>query len=915
MAFAAPQNPNKYLSLLQLEAFRAQKAAAKALKAAPAQQPALTLQGDRDSASSSRAGLADNTGSDLLSRAASVLPLSTHAGPINSGGSDEEAPPNRKFVLPQVPAGKATAQSAPTFPVPFIAEPPVRIPFTGPDSTDSSSTQQPTPQPAGAAAVAANSSPSPAVPVKYQSRLPPPPPVFKPPSRLQAGSLQSSGNSSGSFQLPRPLPFRSAVVTGGAKAVSPSGQAHSGQAPFHAQVQMFNPAKGDSSGSPSSQQQAAPLVRTGSTVAKTTGLRQHAWSLFGGAHSTKEPTDAAEAADDVSAEAAKAAAELSGADEASQLTLVSDRQVLPEVSTGRVADTAGTPGEALGVSLSRGAVSPSSEQVFPSSCDHAQSAAMLFCHIIGGMFVITFVALWTSCIGVMSCAWLQVLPHFALLLANAPLQGLTPDLCIDSSVYAELLRVSSTACLYEGPDAFPACLWWMCKWHHSHILSPLVSVIVYSVYAKCQEDILPLYIHTVHVLVVPCYVLQDHVKPPDSRSNKVSLPTFPESPDSPLVFPWSQGPSSTGAASAYASLSDSYLSRPPSQTPSQAPSPSKQGQHLTPSAVSPTKHALPESSRLLSAQHAKHAQQELTGGNSPPHAASTAAGSSPSRSSKTKRPFDLMWGDHQSDIRQGVSPLGRALPTGRAFQTLSNGQVGSPSGPALPIGQAFQTVSNEQVASPSGPALPTGHAFQALSNGPLSNGPVSVAPWRQPSHSGSATARPPSPPLGSPAATARLQSPQLGSPAATAAHVPSNRPQVSQGMLHSTRAVRHLGAGGAGQPTTPASESPSNRTKMEHQQPVGLAQHESSLKFPWEKRRPMFDGLPQLNGRRNSQNDAASSASGDSSTGTARSDAGATGSATAGATAGVAAVDTLQDVDRSMHALHKGELPPQLLSH
>ena len=67
-----------------------------------------------------------------------------------------------------------------------------------------------------------------------------------------------------------------------------------------------------------------------------------------------------------------------------------------------------------------------------------------------------------------------------------------------------------------------------------------------------------------------------------------------DTPDSPLVFPWSQGPNSTGAASAYASLSDSYLSRPPSQTPSQAPSqgpsPSKRAQHGVPSPSPPPQH-------------------------------------------------------------------------------------------------------------------------------------------------------------------------------------------------------------------------------------------------------------------------------------------------------------------------------------
>jgi len=68
-----------------------------------------------------------------------------------------------------------------------------------------------------------------------------------------------------------------------------------------------------------------------------------------------------------------------------------------------------------------------------------------------------------------------------------------------------------------------------------------------------------------------------------------------DTPDSPLVFPWSQGPNSTGAASAYASLSDSYLSRPPSQTPSRAPSqgpsPAKRAQHGVPSPGSPPQHA------------------------------------------------------------------------------------------------------------------------------------------------------------------------------------------------------------------------------------------------------------------------------------------------------------------------------------
>lgn len=96
-----------------------------------------------------------------------------------------------------------------------------------------------------------------------------------------------------------------------------------------------------------------------------------------------------------------------------------------------------------------------------------------------------------------------------------------------------------------------------------------------------------------------------------------------DTPDSPLVFPWSQGPNSTGAASAYASLSDSYLSRPPSQTPSQAPSqgpsPSKRAQHGVPSPGSPPQHARRDAAFAASpSQRAQH-DTELSN----PHGAAT----------------------------------------------------------------------------------------------------------------------------------------------------------------------------------------------------------------------------------------------------------------------------------------------------
>ena len=363
--------------LLQLEAFRAQKAAAKALKDAPANQPASPLQEHRTFMAVSTAGPASETGSDSLSRAPSVLPLSTHAGPISYGGSDEGAPDSCKLLTCQ-DAGKATAQSVPKYPVSCGPEPPVRIPFTGRDSTgstDSSSTVQ-NPQSAGSAAVPATSDRLPAVPAKYQSRLPPPPPVFKPRVRSQAGTAQSlTTDNSGSVPLSSPLPFQPAVLLGATKAVSSAGQDQAGQAPVRPQIQMFHPAKADVSRQ-SFQQQAAPPSTTtattsaaaATTAARPTGSRRHAWSLFGGAQVTQEPaaSTAAASANDASAEAAEAAARLSHAEEASQLTLANERQVLPEVLTGQdvdKTDRSPEPGKVPDISHSSGMASAVSEQV------------------------------------------------------------------------------------------------------------------------------------------------------------------------------------------------------------------------------------------------------------------------------------------------------------------------------------------------------------------------------------------------------------------------------------------------------------------------------------------------------------------------------------------------------------------------
>ena len=59
--------------------------------------------------------------------------------------------------------------------------------------------------------------------------------------------------------------------------------------------------------------------------------------------------------------------------------------------------------------------------------------------------------------------------------------------------------------------------------------------------------------------------------PVDSPQNGSDPSHETAAPDSPIVFPWAQTSASSGTASAYASLSDAYLSRPPSQTPSRGP--------------------------------------------------------------------------------------------------------------------------------------------------------------------------------------------------------------------------------------------------------------------------------------------------------------------------------------------------------
>lgn len=295
--------------------------------------------------------------------------------------------------------------------------------------------------------------------------------------------------------------------------------------------------------------------------------------------------------------------------------------------------------------------------------------------------------------------------------------------------------------------------------------------------------------------------LQAEASLPDSNVKASYLTPSPESPDSPLVFPWSQGPKSTGAASAYASLSDSYLSRPPSQTPSQAPSPSKHAQRDSPSQAPSPKHAQQEVKLVSSpAQHAYPAQH--------------AAGSLPSHS--VKRPFESM-----------LETSGSQSPSAGPGYHMG-GRPTSPSG------------------SLSGPALPIGPAFQTDSKGPISSGPVSVAPWRQPPRA---------------SLTVSPHSPQLSSQAISTTHLPPMAPHPSLNHLPPTRAWHHLSGTDADADTNPKETVSSQdlpSTQYQQQQQQQRLSAGAGIKFPWDQQ----DGaLPLPHGGRMSHDDVTSLAS------------------------------------------------------
>ena len=156
------------------------------------------------------------------------------------------------------------------------------------------------------------------------------------------------------------------MLKGLAKAVSPAASTGMSQRSLHARIQLFSPAAPASTGRDSPRAQPGALPSSIGAADAATGPYRHAWSSFGNGDSLNKSVADPAAADSIKAEADKAGAGLSEAVEASQLTLTSERQALPEVATARAADDDASVATSAGMLDARHAVGmtpPSTGQV------------------------------------------------------------------------------------------------------------------------------------------------------------------------------------------------------------------------------------------------------------------------------------------------------------------------------------------------------------------------------------------------------------------------------------------------------------------------------------------------------------------------------------------------------------------------
>ena len=206
-----------FVPAIQLEAFRKQKALAKASRHAP--QPASSIPEGPQTANAALRPLEDaavvpSERAAELPRAASLLPVSTPAIPFNYASSTDE----EVFFMADPPASLAHHQ-------------PLNVPNQA-ASPPATTTIRPAPitfmstdlshQLASVAPSSANSSIDSNTllrPVPYKSRLPPPPPVFKPPTQRQQGTVSSPPLPNAALRIPPPATTASKPHSAPASAI------------------------------------------------------------------------------------------------------------------------------------------------------------------------------------------------------------------------------------------------------------------------------------------------------------------------------------------------------------------------------------------------------------------------------------------------------------------------------------------------------------------------------------------------------------------------------------------------------------------------------------------------------------------------------------------------------------------------
>ena len=262
-----------------------------------------------------------------LARAASVLPVSTPAQPVSTGGSEEDVDDVSRLDLSAAFASSSQAAKSDA-PVQQAASPSaslVRIPFMGITAGNRSGRQPPTPQVSAAATVSA--------PSAYRSRLPPPPPVFKAlTSRPQSSLLQNSSRATG--EPVNPSPWSPAGLKGVSKQANPMSKGQpAGSVPtfLRPPISQFHPATpGFAQNNASSQHQEQTSSSSTDAAARSSSV-----DLSNGSVSPPLVSPSAAAHSGTAEEAVPEAATSSGSQTASQLSLLDERQLIPGVSTGR----------------------------------------------------------------------------------------------------------------------------------------------------------------------------------------------------------------------------------------------------------------------------------------------------------------------------------------------------------------------------------------------------------------------------------------------------------------------------------------------------------------------------------------------------------------------------------------------------